>query len=344
MKNPALIINRERIQSGDEIFSNGRLMLNSLPYGTYSAVYRVPLSGDDLSISLQNPDREEMYQAPISLVQRAGIRELFGSTRIRTLEQIQGGFYSDGELQEVLRSLGYNREHASLYEEENTLTGQFLDDLLVTESLRYTIPSSRTAFVCTSIHPGLPVKASVITPTAYPYGWNECCDAYYDYSCMEPDSGRMSPSPPTSPMVLMEDDMDMTFGNQQRMPSPSALYSPPAADAAVHEQDNVSFSILVQPDDTESCLEIELPDWRKIRGLRFIADEDSAEHGEVTVELYLGFRSAPVASVCLSDILEGDIRPLNIFYRKAERVTIVLKFAEKIREEAEFLFELYGAW
>ncbi|HOL41527.1 MAG TPA: VIT and VWA domain-containing protein [Methanospirillum sp.] len=344
VRNPTFIVNRNLVESGDQAYKNGSISLNSLPYGMYAEVFRVPLIGDDISIARYDADGNKRESGVIIPVKGAGIRELFGSSRIRTLEQIQGGFYTEDELQIVLKSLGYEKEQTSLYPEGNTISELFLDDLLVQESLRYGIPSTRTAFVCTSTHPGTSVKASVIVPSAYPAGWDVCENTVMAYS-MAPvlrDNANLSPDP----LNLLESEMFMEepgiITRPRRASVSKRMCSPPSTGAAPRSTVRISFSVLVNPDESEGRLIVNLPSWSKIRGIQLITDEDLAGLAEIQVMLYLGSRSVPVASVKLGDLLDGEIRPLNISCSGNDTVTIVLTDHEKIVQKKEIKFQLLG--
>lgn len=344
VRNPTFNVNRKQVESGDEVYANGSIPLNRLPYGVYSEVFRVPLTGDDISITLHDADGKERKSGEIIQVKGAGIRELFGSSRIRTLEQIQGGFYSENELSLVLKSLGYEKEQISLYPEGNAMNGLFLDDLLVQESLRYSIPSSRTAFVCSSTYPGSPVKASVIVPSAYPAGWDVCQNTYMEYNSMPliREKANLAPRPlPVFDSVMLEEEPIIIARSRQKQVSRS-MCSPPATGAAPSIPDSISFSIPGNPNESESRLIVSLPSWSKIRGIQLITDEDLTGLAEIQIVLYLGSRSVPVASVKLGDLLDGEIRPLHISCSGKDTVTIVLNGYDKTNQKKEIKFQLLG--
>lgn len=344
IRNPTFNVNRKQVESGDEVYANGSISLNSLPYGVYSEVFRVPLPGDDISITLQDADEKERKSGVIIPVKGAGIRELFGSSRIRTLEQIQGGFYSETELSLVLKSLGYEKEQTSFYPEGNAMNGLFLDDLLVQESLRYSIPSSRTAFVCSSTHPGSPVKASVIVPSAYPTGWDVCQNTYMEYNSMPliREKANLAPRPlPVFDSVMLEEEPIIIARSRQKQVSRS-MFSPPPTGATPSIPESISFSIPWNPNESENRQIVNLPSWSKIRGIQLITDKDLTGLAEIQIMLYLGSRSVPVASVKLGDLLDGEIRPLHISFSGNDTISIVLTGNDKTNQKKEIKFQLLG--
>lgn len=344
IRNPTFTVNRKQAESGDSVHENGSIHLNSLPHGVYSEVFRVPLPGEEISITLQDGDGKERTSSAIIPVKGAGIRELFGNSRIRTLEQIQGGFYSENELQMVLKSLGYENEQTSLYPEGNTMTGLFLDNLLVQESLRYSIPSSRTAFICTSTHPGIPVKASVIVPSAHPAGWDMCYNTLRacDMAPVLREKANLAPSPlPGCESVLFEEE-PIIIARARSSRAPGIMSSPPPIRAAPVTSDRISFSVPVSPDKSENRLIVNLPSWSTIRGIQLITDDDLSLIAEIQVMIYLGSRSVPVASVKLGDLLDGEIRPLNISCSGKDTVTVVLTCHEKFDQKKDIKFLLLG--
>lgn len=343
----SVIFNRNQVESVDEITLEGQFTLNSLPYGIFSRVYRIPLQGQDISVTLQDAEGKERYEATIVPVRESGIRELFGSSRIRTLEQIQGGFYSEEELDIILKDLGYNKEQNSLYPETKLMNGLFLDELIVTESLRYGIPSSRTAFVCTSPHPGTPVKASVIVPTAYPEGW-DVCDACVEYS--KAGSRLRMEVPPVfcAPdmyldMCLSEPDDDDRIMSVQaprnRAPDITSSCRSPSPPPV---QVQISCSIPISPEKSETRFNFDLPPWRKITGLQLMTDVSQFSSSDVTIEIYLGTSSAPVALITLADLVDGEIRPLNIACEGKNKMTVVLKCTNQISMKTEISFQVRG--
>ncbi|MCA1915783.1 hypothetical protein [Methanospirillum hungatei] len=344
LRDPTLIINRDLVESGDTVYKNGSIPLKSLPYGVYSDVFRIPLTGDEISVTLHDAAGKERESGIIIPVTGAGIRELFGSLRIRNLEQIQGGFYSENELSLVLKSLGYEKEQTSLYPEGNAMNGLFLDDLLVHESLRYGVPSSRTAFVCTSIRPGSPAKASVIVPSAYPAGWDVCENVMMEYGMAPVFSEKANASQRPLPVfesVLLEEEPPFIARSRQARAS-QIMSSPPPTCTTPRSAKSITFSIPMNPEESENRLIVRLPSWSKIRGIQVITDDNLSELTKIQVLIYLGSRSVPVASVKLGDLLDGEIRPLHISCSGKDTVTIVLTGLDKTMHKKEIKFQLLG--
>ena len=267
------------------------------------------------------------------------------------LEQIRGGFYEDGEIREILSGLGYTRKKGkkSLYPEKDALSGLDLDEILVQESLRYGIPSALTAFVCTSERKGRPVKATVIVPSAYPSGWRSpdmlgiCASpqrAFYNTASSIPDvsfdtfSCIKLPSDFDSEMDLSEpfycdlSDEDM----------PANISYPGGMEEEIPTGKEIGISLDTIVDGV--LFEGTLQGWTKISGITVLESQVISAPVSVKIEIFLNAGATPIASISLSDILDGSIRPLNIRLRRSDLVTVTIRDTKHLIANGTIRLEL----
>lgn len=67
-----------------------------------------------------------------------------------------------------------------------------------------------------------------------------------------------------------------------------------------------------------------LPRWTKISGIRVSDCSVISIPADVKIEIYINGGPAPIASISLIDLLDGDIRPLNVRLKKSDRITLSL--------------------
>ncbi|OPZ44983.1 MAG: Vault protein inter-alpha-trypsin [Euryarchaeota archaeon ADurb.BinA087] len=99
---------------------------------------------------------------------------LFGAGRLRILEYLLNARYPDEELVQRLERAGYpvpTLDTTVYPENRSQALYEYLDQLIIGESLRYGIPSSRTAFVGVSQKEGTVPPVTVAVPNALPEGW-----------------------------------------------------------------------------------------------------------------------------------------------------------------------------
>ena len=84
-----------------------------------SWIIRVAGIQEPLSLRLTDRNRTEITTSQAFDTDPCGICQLFGSARVRMLEQIRVGFYKDAKLKEILNGMGYNSKlkKDSLYPE-----------------------------------------------------------------------------------------------------------------------------------------------------------------------------------------------------------------------------------
>ena len=108
----------------------------------------------------------------------SALKVLFGAAKIQALEFIRQSVRDAGEMQKSLEVLGYKSVRsgatATLYPENQVnAMHEMLDQLVISESLRYGIPSSLTSFIGVSERTGIVPGVTVAVPNAMPAGWEE---------------------------------------------------------------------------------------------------------------------------------------------------------------------------
>lgn len=112
----------------------------------------------------------------------SALKVLFGAAKIQALEFIRQSVRDAGEMQKSLEALGYKSvgsgAAATLYpENQANAMKEILDQLIISESLRYGIPSTLTSFIGVSERKGIVPEVTVAVPNAMPAGWGESrCD------------------------------------------------------------------------------------------------------------------------------------------------------------------------
>jgi Ca-activated chloride channel family protein len=140
---------------------------------------RMPLAGEETTITLTAPAAGQIATAnavPENGNPGAAVRSLFGAAKIRALEYILQAVHAPEEIQRRLTDLGYDPaagpRGAALYPENRKhAAAEMLRQLIISESLRYGIPSSLTGFIGVSDRTGMVPQVTVAVPNALPAGW-----------------------------------------------------------------------------------------------------------------------------------------------------------------------------
>ncbi len=119
----------------------------------------------------------------------SALKVLLGTAKIQALEFIRQSVYDAGEMQKSLEALGYKSmgsgATAALYPENQAHAMQeMLDQLIISESLRYGIPSTLTSFIGVSERKGIVPEVTVAVPNAIPADW-EVVSCTPEYEIME---------------------------------------------------------------------------------------------------------------------------------------------------------------
>jgi Ca-activated chloride channel family protein len=105
------------------------------------------------------------------------LKALFGADRLRRLEYVMNGHFSNDELCTELSRLGCEVPPSSgpkLYPENvQRAAAESVRVILVRESLECGLPSSETAFVAVREEPGQPLTETRIVANALPKGWSD---------------------------------------------------------------------------------------------------------------------------------------------------------------------------
>ena len=141
---------------------------------------RTPLTGQDTTLILSSKESGQI--ATTTAVPGDGNLEkaskiLFGSAKIRALEYLHQSGHPFEETVRRLNDLGYDlkdstKSSAVYPENRNGAVKEQVKKLIISESLRYGIPSSFTGFIGVSEHTGIVPEVTVAVPNAMPAGWD----------------------------------------------------------------------------------------------------------------------------------------------------------------------------
>jgi len=334
MSSLSLSLNRDKIERTEYEQAFKTVPIPDLSGSPVTHVFRIAYSDDPVNLQLIDQDGNKLAHALGDKREKSGIRELFGAARIRMLEQIRGGFYDDDEVREILLSLGYSEKNrkSSLYPDKIKSSQVFIDDVLAQESFRYELPSSRTAFVCTSDCQGTPVKATVIVPSAYPYGWGEIDD---DEKCFDVDYGGTEEGDApmafecrsASPLFNKKSHLHQEIFRAHDLCSPMEKHSRDFAVSLEEIQNNILFL------DT-------LAGWNRITQIRILKTSVPTISSDIRIELYINAETMPRASIPVCDLVSGDVRPLNICLNKADQIMIKLKDPHTLLRSGTIVFRM----
>jgi Ca-activated chloride channel family protein len=323
MSGLSLSINRDQIERVEYEPVSKNVPIPDLFGSPMTYVYRVAYSDESMNMHLIDQDGRELTHAQGGKREKVGIRELFGAARIRMLEQIRGGFYEDDEIIKILTTLGYSEKKGkpSLYPEKKWPDGGFFDTVLIQESLRYGLPSSLTAFICTSEHQGTPVKATVIVPSAYPYGWDYVGD---DIECV------------SAPMMCY----DMASESSCNEISHIRLSTPVAHDLAGQAKHSRDFTVSLDIMKNNTVFEDTLAGWDTISQIQIRKTTITSVTSDIRIELYINAEMMPRASIPLCDLLSGEERPLNICLKQSDLLVIKLKDIHNLLQTGTIIFRI----
>jgi len=190
---------------------------------------RIPCSSNAPVLTLGMAEEEPMAVAsarPGDGDLAGSLKVIFGAGRLRTLEYLMNAGYPDVELVRHLEVAGYatlSPENPLYPENRRQALHDALERLLISESLRYGIPSTLTAFVGISDKEGTVPPVTVAVPNALPAGW-EIHDSCADL-CME----RMD--------MIMQSDVQMSLKRSPRI-SDSLIVTPKDIDIPALEVKN----------------------------------------------------------------------------------------------------------
>ena len=174
--------------------------------------YRIPFTDQTPMLTLTESDGETIVKTsacPDDSDLFIALKVVFGAGRLRALEYLNNAWYSERDLAERLKKIGYTvpKFETTLYPENNIVAlNNYLKQFIIEESLRYGIPSSHTAFIGVSDKEGKVPSVTVAVPNAIPGGWNEmdlysCCQcaprrSYFSDSMHSPMIARNTQSIP----------------------------------------------------------------------------------------------------------------------------------------------------
>ena len=290
---------------------------------------------------------------------------LYGARAVQELEFLKGRAGDADTVRTALAALGYDVAPAAtspdaVYQENRTRdAAALIDGLLVAESLKYGVASSRTAFVATRREKGEVVTDTLLVPNALPQGWDEAFigtgilggyassgAAGFNIGAMaggDPNRYRMSspqrsstpPPPSPTPNDLGGGSLSGAPRFEARIGAESDAKTPPpggpaAPDAASDDRAKPAYDgrVLLEGASREVTL-YEARRAGTLRGIDIPADVRAALAPRadalrgVTVRIYADDAATPTATVSLSDLLRiGTARPLNV--RCANRLRVAV--------------------
>jgi Ca-activated chloride channel family protein len=195
---------------------------------------RVPLTEEETTLTLATAEAGQIASAtavPGDGDLGRAARTLFGSAKIRALDYILQAVRAPDEIRQRLADLGYDpaagADGGALYpENRNDAAGEMLRQLVISESLRYGIPSSLTGFIGVSDQRGMVPQVTVAVPNALPAGWDDSFISSMIQPCLNSPAGMISCSAPE--FIGGPEDLILPV-KMSRRSAPGSLVSPKPA-------------------------------------------------------------------------------------------------------------------
>lgn len=279
-------------------------------------VHRVPSGEAAINVGLEVGGQGKIMETIAVPASCRGVRALFGSVRIRTLEQIGAGFYQSGELSEILLSMGYQANgRPRTIDPDEKFPELFLDEVILTESLRFKIPSKRTALICTGSRTGSQVRATVGVPVAIPAGWKTFSGGIQAVSLKT--SVVPGPGPAKSGGSGRRGFLSRLTGGKR---SHAGATHP--ADPKASVQTFWEISGMPDPGNCDVLFDGPLPGWKGIGGIELLIDISFIPFPDFAIELFLTSRERLLATITYEDFRDVGVRPLNIAIGPKDRLII----------------------
>jgi Ca-activated chloride channel family protein len=273
---------------------------------------------------------------------RGAIRTLYGARWIQELEFLKSAGLSGGELRDELSSLGceVRGPKGSVYgENEQIAAKNLIDGLLLEESLRCGVLSSKTALVASRREKGNPVSDTVLTANALPGGWDDgsAYSAYSAYSAAGSASvamglvamGAPSPIPRGRPRssggAANRDSTFFASLSLSGLPDVDMKNMDMGKAAAFGKTPIYDAAVTVPGAGEVELKEIAGP--RRLSGLALSKESLRALSGKkldgLLIRVFVDGGASPFAEVRLSDLVKlGGERPLNLACGKSVRFTL----------------------
>jgi Ca-activated chloride channel homolog len=320
-------------------------------------------SPDGLSFCLTLQDGEKgkplTPDAMQRLASRAGIKSIYGARKLLGLETLIHSRYQGSDLREGLTRLGYDPEQvlfynkkSGLYPENNQVNETAaLRDFIVSESLKYGLPSSEAAFIAVYRRSGKRVEATALVPNALPHGWSGTLDKVCNNSAMplppqmSARSGRkmsrfqMNPSTGIIDMID-RDDIFVPEAKSRSNSEPAGRRSSSGIDRSdeATSVEVIIFDGVPRFDGNEAVIFDSSLDTGALAGsnhrllagirVRFSAGDRrqlDAKGLDLDLKIFVGDMTMPMATVKLADFVRLDrLRPLNIDISAGPRVKVAL--------------------
>ncbi|MFA4876454.1 MAG: VIT and VWA domain-containing protein [Methanoregula sp.] len=348
-----LLVDRRKVRLGPD--GRCHIDLGDLPSGKSTwVVVRAPPGPEPLQFELCRPDADPL-SVPVTLA--PSVSALFGARLIAELEYLMHADLPENELLQNLAGLGYDTVSGSspskVYAENRMQEGMNrVRDLVVRESLRYSVLSAETAFVAVRSEPGRPVEEEVLVPNALPDGWSgSFAKAVFlpkmsprrasgqpsGGSCLEWDcgGGKTFIGQPDGTMKLEQRRVTRMAGKPGSVILPDTTFSPSPAATPVRKPESCTLYSGRPVFVNQECV---LFDSSRDEDARKIPEEILVKKLEIALNntrvfpatglfllLYMGDAAVPRVKVLVSDLLlHGGVRPLNLRRGKGDLVRLVL--------------------
>jgi Ca-activated chloride channel family protein len=296
---------------------------------------------EPVELKLLDSSGREMMACTGEPVENAAIRSLTGARKIAGLEfLIHSGLMGD-ELREELKSIGYKPEtvfsgkQSKLYPENNQVKEtEALRSLIVTESIRYGIASSETAFIAVSEKAGKKVEETIVVANALAEGWSD----QFITPCKS--CGKPAPSMDRTPYeaTSQEPAVSQTESDDVSGIIDKSIHDPmKPAQKHVKRVARISGLTTVfegMPAFTggEAVLYDSAHGGRALAGISHLRqlkvefpDGIPEEIASLKVLIFVDDMAVPRAAVRLSDLAkQGGVRPLNMIVTPGVSIRIVL--------------------
>ncbi|MDR1740936.1 MAG: hypothetical protein LBR38_03700, partial [Synergistaceae bacterium] len=338
----AFIAGRGRVSSDNK---GGGLDIGSLMGGVpLWVVGKVKTSGacPDVSVSF---DERTVKADVIALSGDSAIKTLYGARQVQELDFIKNSFYLDASgIKRKLAPLGYElkTDGVTLYAENRELQyKKALAALIVSESLKYGVLSSETAFVATRKEKGERIAGTVAVANALPGGWGEMPDMARSAPSLCVTDALCMPVPAAAPAPVRRmvggrgAPRDNGIYRYLRSPSTSRSLSDylPAKQTSADQPPflaTVDERITVPASGEVTLAELDGPG--KISTLR-LSPESTAAIAEqavvngldmrtLSIRIYADDEAEASATVALSDLAAGEFR-CGVAYFVTVRVALV---------------------
>lgn len=340
-----LVVSGGTVDSDRTVTSeNGRhyIDMGDLPAGRSLWVSGRAATAGKVKFGLTGSDGREIASCEGEPYPSSSLLSLFGARKIIGLEFLIHSRRSGEELKEELKVLSYDPgevlkgRKSKLYPENNQVNEtESIRNLIVSESVKYGIASSETAFVAISTVAGKKVEYTAIVANALADGWSEDFLSKVNYSSAAPPASM--PSPSLKPMK------SMNRSKRSMVPSQEVIDLVEDQSCEMSESEPVSvklpsriiFEGVPVSSNGEAVLFDSANDGKVLAGAfrldRLIVEfsdgiPDAPSVGpDAKILIYVDDMAVPRAAVKLADMIrQNGVRPLNISLSAGSVIRVVL--------------------